>query len=152
MRLDIFAHSMRSIRAEAMDNFSDRSQFVIKFGWLGKRLKRNCAPQVRNKTRSGQRNSNDHIQLHVAEKSRERLRILLMQWACFLRKSRVWQLSRNAWVCKRFFVVGTPNQGTAARNNFDMERHEAHTHTSATHALKRSTRCSPGLCFSRGTN
>ena len=27
-----------------------------------------------------------------------------------------------------FVVVGMPNQGTAARNNCDMECHKAHTH------------------------
>ena len=42
-----FAHSMHSIRAEAMENFSDRSHFVIQVGWLGKCLKRNCVPEVK---------------------------------------------------------------------------------------------------------
>lgn len=64
-----------------------------------------CATSEQNSPLSGQRISNDHIQLHVAEKSRERLIILLIQWACLLRKSKVWQLSRNAWVRKHLLSL-----------------------------------------------
>ena len=140
MRLDIFPHFMHSIRAEAMEHFSDRSQFVIQFGWLGKCLKRNCVPQVKeNSPLSGQRNSNGHIQLHVAGKkpraadnSFDTMGMLspeIKSLATFQKRMGV-----QAFVSLECLI-------------------KAQLHTSATHAFKRSHTVFAWLVFfTRGTN